>query len=115
MTGTAQTAVTVLAFLCGLASTSAEDWTRTLSDGFDGTDFSPEGGLYYRENFEQSVGTVEFQSAEKLSGAGALKLSVKPNCAADTGDCSERAERWEKTELRVPYDQAIWDGFAMKC
>jgi len=27
---------------------------------------------------------------------------------------SERAEIWERTELRVPYDQGVWYGFAFK-
>ena len=86
----------------------------TLHDGFDGPDFSPAGGLYYRENFEQSAGKVEFQKAVKLHGDGALKLSVKPLCPADDDGCSERAEIWERTELRVPYDQGVWYGFAVK-
>ena len=98
--------------LCGAAY--AEDWSHPLFDGFDGQDFSPAGGLYYRENFEQSAGMVEFQKAVKLQGAGALKLSVKPLCATDSDGCSERAEIWEKTKLRVPYDQGIWYGFAVK-
>ena len=45
---------------------------------------------------------------------GALKLSVKPLCTADDEGCSERAEIWERTELRVPYDQGVWYGFAVK-
>ena len=98
--------------LCGAAF--AESPAAKLYDGFDGPDFSPAGGLYYRDNFEQSAGTVEFQKAIKLNGDGALKLSVKPLCAADDDGCSERAEIWEKTELRVPYDQGVWYGFAVK-
>ncbi len=98
--------------LCGAAF--AESPAAKLYDGFDGPDFSPAGGLYYRDNFEQSAGTVEFQNAIKLNGDGALKLSVKPLCAADDDGCSERAEIWEKTELRVPYDQGVWYGFAVK-
>ena len=86
----------------------------TLHDGFDGPDFAPAGGLYYRDNFEQSAGTVEFQKDVKLHGDGALKLSVKPLCPAERRGCSERAEIWEKTELRVPYDQGVWYGFAVK-
>ena len=102
-------------FLACAAPAAAADWTKVLVDGFDGRDFAEEGGLYYRENFEQSAGTVEFQSEVKRSGAGALKLSVKPVCpAAEADGCSERAEIWEKTELRVPYDQGVWYGFAVK-
>lgn len=89
-------------------------YERRLFDGFEGTDFAPEGGLYYRENFEQSAGTYEFQSAVKRTGNGGLKLSIVPNCPADHDGCSERAEIWEKTELRVPYDKGVWYGFSVK-
>ena len=92
----------------------AQDWTQPLKDGFDAKDFAPTGGLYYKENFEQSAGTVEFQATEKMHGDGALKLSVKPVCPATDEGCSERAEIWEKTRLRVPYDQGVWYGFAVK-
>lgn len=85
-----------------------------LFDSFDGEDFSPEGGLYYKDNDEQSAGRVEFQSDVTHGGAGALKLSVHASCATDKRMCSERAEIWEKTELRVPYDKAVWYGFAVK-
>lgn len=86
-----------------------------LVDGFDGGDFSPAGGLYYKKSFEQSAGTVEFQSGVTHNGAGAVKLSVKPICPPANGeDCSERAEIWENPKLRVPYDQGIWYGFAVK-
>jgi hypothetical protein len=105
-------AATLLGGLCGAAF--AETPTMKLYDGFDGSNFSPGGGLYYRENFEQSAGTIEFQGQVKLQGAGALKLGVKQLCTADDEGCSERAEIWEKTELRVPYDQGVWYGFAVK-
>ncbi len=104
----------VLALLAGLGTASAEDWKKKLADGFEGTDFSESGGLYYRENFEQSAGTVEFQQEVKRTGNGALKLSVKPICGESSDGCSERAEIWEKTALRVPYDQGVWYGFAVK-
>lgn len=108
------------AFLCALALAApatplfADPLHDVLVDGFDGKDFSPEGGLYYRENAEQSAGTVVFQSEVKRSGAGALKLSVRPYCAEDSEGCSERAEIWEKTKLRVPYDAGVWYGFAVR-
>lgn len=98
----------------GVLPAAAQEWKKTLVDGFDGDDFSPEGGLYYRDNFEQSAGSVEFEKTEKFNGAGALKLSVKPICPADSDGCSERAEIWEKTPLRVPYDVPVWFGFAVK-
>ena len=62
---------------------AADTVDEKLVDGFDGSDFAPAGGLYYRENSEQSAGTVEFQSLVKRTGSGALKLGVKPNCPAD--------------------------------
>ncbi len=88
--------------------------SQKLADGFDGSNFGPEGGLYYRENSEQSAGLVEFQSKEVRSGSGALKLSVKSQCAAGDDSCSERAEIWERTKLRVPYNEGVWYGFAVK-
>ena len=97
-----------------VVSAPAQEWKSKLVDGFDGDDFTEEGGLYYRDNFEQSAGVMEFQKAEKRNGAGALKLGVKPICPADDDGCSERAEIWEKTPLRVPYDQPVWFGFAVK-
>lgn len=97
-------------FSGGLAMASVD----VLVDGFDGPGFAPEGGLYYKKNFEQSAGTVEFQKAVTRNGGGALKLSVKPLCRAAEEECSERAEIWERTELRVPYDQGVWYGFAVK-
>ncbi len=102
-----------LAAVTFAAPAFADDWRKPLFDSFDGSDFAPEGGLYYRDNFEQTAGTVTFQKDVSLDGKGALKLSVKPICGND-GDCSERAEIWEKTELRVPYDQGIWYGFSVK-
>lgn len=98
--------------LCGAAQ--AADWTKPLFDGFDGSDFSPDGGLYYRDNFEQSAGTVTFEKDIKLHGAGALELGVKPLCTADDDGCSERAEIWEKTALRAPYTDGVWYGLAVK-
>jgi hypothetical protein len=93
---------------------NADPASVVLRDTLDGPDFSEDGGLYYRENFEQTAGTVEFQKDVKLSGEGALKLSIKPNCGATRRGCSERAEIWEKTELRVPYNEGVWYGFAIK-
>jgi hypothetical protein len=110
----ASLALTMFAVLLGNPA-GAEDAQRTkLLDGFDGKDFTAAGGLYYRENSEQAAGKVEFQSKVKRTGLGALKLSVKPLCAANEEGCSERAEIWEKTPLRVPYDKGVWFGFAVK-
>lgn len=95
-------------------SAQAEPGMQVLRDGFDGPTFSEAGGLYYRENFEQSAGHMEFQREVARDGGGALKLSVKPICPPSPDSCSERAEIWERTELRVPYDQGVWYGFAVK-
>lgn len=100
--------------LTSLAALPAVAQSVKLTDGFEGTDFSPEGGLYYRENAEQKAGSVEFQHDVVYEGKGALKLSVRALCPAGEDGCSERAEIWEKTDLRVPYDQGVWFGFAVK-
>lgn len=97
--------------LCGVAH--AADWSVPLADGFDGSDFAPGGGLYYKRNFEQSAGTVAFQHDVKLQGTGALRLSVRGLCPAGDGGCSERAEVWEKPDLWAPYNQGMWYGFAV--
>lgn len=100
--------------ICTSGQASAEPAAQVLRDGFDGPAFAESGGLYYRENYEQSAGIVEFQKDVVRSGGGALKLAVKPLCGASSDGCSERAEIWEKTTLRVPYDQGVWYGFAVK-
>ncbi|MEQ1951962.1 polysaccharide lyase [Mesorhizobium sp. CN2-181] len=105
---------TFAATLCLAAPAVAEPGSTILHDSLDGPDFAESGGLYYRENYEQSAGKVEFQSEVKRSGDGALKLSIRPLCNADSDGCSERAEIWEKTKLRVPYNEGVWYGFAVK-
>lgn len=107
-------AVVFAASIAMAGSAMAQPWETKLSDGFEGQNFAPDGGLYYRENFEQSAGTVEFQGSVKRTGNAALKLSVVPTCPDSLDGCSERAEIWEKTALRVPYDQGVWYGFAVK-
>ncbi|WP_371744811.1 polysaccharide lyase [Nordella sp. HKS 07] len=106
----------VLAGLALAAAAGAQELTYKdkLVDGFEGQDFAPAGGLYYKKNFEQSAGSVEFQNKVVHSGKGALRLSVKPHCPASKPLCSERAEVWERSKLRVPYDQGAWFGFAVK-
>ncbi|MFB9949294.1 polysaccharide lyase [Rhizobium puerariae] len=112
-----------LAFIAGLAFVLSQGFapaqaegpaSRILRDGFDGADFAEAGGLYYRENDEQAAGTAEFQSGVKRNGAGSLKLTVRSLCPIEDSGCSERAEIWERTPLRVPYDTAVWYGFAVK-
>jgi len=105
----------ILACTCAATPALADSPSQmVLRDGFDGTDFAPSGHLYYRDNFEQRAGTIEFQSEVKHSGTGALKLSVRPFCPPGKTNCSERAEIWERTKYRVPYDQGVWYGFAVK-
>jgi len=109
----AMRATGLAAALCTCTQATASD-IQVLRDGFDGPDFAASGGLYYRENSEQSAGRAEFQKEVTRNGQGALKLSVKPNCATPDTSCSERAEIWEKTALRVPYNEGVWYGFAVK-
>ncbi len=105
----------ILAAISRMALARAEDpGQEVLRDGFEGKDFSPSGRLYYRQNFEQEAGSYEFQSEVTRNSGGALKLSVKPFCPGITEDCSERAEIWELTKHRVPYNQGVWYGFAVK-
>ena len=66
-------------------------WEANLVDGFEGDNFSPMGGLYYRDNVEQRAGSVEFQRDVTFGSAGALKLSVRPLWEGED-DRSERAE-----------------------
>ncbi|AWK89798.1 polysaccharide lyase [Azospirillum thermophilum] len=107
--------VLALALVPASASAQAGDAAaQVLRDGFDAPGFAEAGGLYYRENDEQAAGTVEFQSEVRRSGAGALKLTVRSLCPAGHPTCSERAEIWEKTPLRVPYDTPVWYGFAVR-
>jgi hypothetical protein len=84
-----------------------------LADDFELGDFAPEGGLYYKDNFEQSAGTVTFQSDDVRNGEGALKLTIEPICP-DRSGCSERAEVWERPEVLARYDSPVWYGFSMK-
>lgn len=95
------------------AAVTALSWEANLIDGFEGESFSPMGGLYYRDNVEQRAGSLEFQRDVTFGSAGALKLSVRPLFDGEAHR-SERAEVWERTALRVPYDKAVWYGFSVK-
>lgn len=109
----AQTAATIALTALMTTAAAADPAATVLRDGFEGADFAPEGGLYYRMNAEQSAGTATFQSDVVKTGSGALKLSVVSMCGADAEGCSERAEIWEQTALRVPYDRGVWYGFSV--
>lgn len=100
-----------------LPSTEAiadQSYRTKLFDSFEGGNFSAEGGLYYKDNAEQRAGIVEFDGTAGRDGHGALKLTVRPGCNIGAESCSERAEIWERPNLRVPYDTAVWYGFAVK-
>lgn len=98
-----------------LGSASAQEpWEAPVRDNLDGPKFSAEAGLWYKKNFEQSAGKLEFQNEVVHSPTGALKLSVVPLCDPADEDCSERAEIWDDPKNRVPYDRGAWFGFAVK-
>lgn len=100
-----------------------------LSDGFEEGQFSPLGGLYYKDNAEQRSGSVVFQSDDVHAGKAALRLTVGPTCHAralrraqangaatnaDEDNCSDRAEVWEKPSVLARYDQTVWYRFALR-
>ena len=102
-----------LAVACLISGAAfAQSSSDLLRDDFDGSDFAADGGLYYRDSFEQSAGSVEFQKQVKLHGAGALKLSVKPICPATDEGCSERAEIWPSCRRAQP--MAGWKALVSK-
>ncbi|MDP9138595.1 MAG: polysaccharide lyase [Pseudomonadota bacterium] len=109
-------AAALVASLAGPVALPAatRDFETLLQEDFETGDFTAEGGLYYKKNFEQSAGTVEFQSDVVRSGKGALRLSVRPICPPGQDDCSERAEVWERTKLWAPYDRGMWYRFSVK-
>lgn len=108
-------AVWLLAAIAATFSTPliADPADAPLFDGFEGRDFDPAGGLYYKHNHEQSAGTVVFQSQVVRNGKQALDLSVRPQCKVDNELCSERAEIWEKPEVLALYGRPMWYGLSM--
>jgi hypothetical protein len=97
------------------AEARADDAYRApLFDSFEGENFSAAGGLYYKDNAEQRAGSVEFEKTGGRDGKGVLKLSVRSGCNFSPDSCSERAEIWERPELRVPYFTPVWYGFSVK-
>lgn len=105
-----------LPVLGATAPAGAADSARNLVlfDGFEGSDFAPGGGLYYKDNHEQEAGTYLFQSQVAREGKQAIELSVRSQCKHQNGLCSERAEVWEKPEVLVPYGQPVWYAFSMR-
>lgn len=111
--------MTVLIALAGAVAIAPPDHARAdnekliLKEDFEGTDFSPEGGLYYKMNKEQGAGRYQFQSEVVRSGKQAIDLWVHPQCTQQGGLCSERAEIWERPEVLVPYGEPVWYAFSM--
>ena len=97
-----------------MAATGGDRPGVVLADDFEGQSFSPGGGLYYKHNFEQSAGRVEFQSRDVRFGRQSLALSVKGLCPKAKKGCSERAEVWEKKQYLLAYDEPVWYAFSMK-
>jgi hypothetical protein len=106
-------ATAVIFCLAASHAVADENAALRLADDFDLGDFAPEGGLYYKDNFEQTAGTVTFQSDDVRNGTKALKLTIEPICPTSSG-CSERAEIWERPEVLARYDSTVWYGFSMK-
>jgi hypothetical protein len=107
-------ALTLVLTLIPALAQAGEDRNQPLADDFEGITFDPKGGLFYKNNREQSAGKVEFQSRDVRFGKKSLSLTVVPLCTDADDDCSERAEVWEKKKLQLPYEQPVWYGFSMK-
>jgi len=110
--------VFAVAFAAPLASARAEtahdNASLLLRDGFDQDDFSAEGGLFYKHNFEQRAGKVVFGAASPRRGTGALTLTAMASCPASLALCSERAEVWERPDVLAPYRSTVWYGLALR-
>ncbi|MBB3772632.1 hypothetical protein FHS55_003253 [Angulomicrobium tetraedrale] len=96
------------------ASAGQDGRDLVLFDGFEGTDFAPGGGLYYKDNHEQEAGSYAFESEIVRSGKQAIELSVRSQCKKQNGLCSERAEVWEKPEVLVLYGEPVWYALSMR-
>ena len=106
----------LLTAICACQPAGAIAASDVLIDGFDGTtDFAEGGGLYYKKNFEQSAGSVEFQSevtSERRGRAEAERQAALPERIRIPAANGRRSGR--RPTLRVPYDQGVWYGFAVK-
>ncbi|PTM40897.1 heparin lyase I family protein [Bosea sp. 124] len=96
-----------------LADRPADPSRLVLSDSLRGGGFATEGGLFYKENAEQSAGRVDFQERLARTDRGGLTLTVFPSCRSPAAACSERAEVWERPDVLAPYDRPVWYGFSM--
>ena len=77
-----------------------------IYDGFEGSNFAPGGGLYSRDNFEQTAGTVEFQKDVWLNGEKALKLKPDSETAL-VGLGKTFVEKGDEKNARASFDAAI--------
>ncbi len=100
--------------LLSISSALADPSQLKLRDDFEGEDFAPSSGLFYKDNAEQRAGRYRTQSDVVRSGSKGLALSVVPQCRADQRGCSERAEVWEKPEVLAAYDKTLWYALSMK-
>lgn len=113
--GLAKRLVPLFAFgVLTLGAAAADPSQLRLRDDFEGDDFAPSGGLYYKDNEEQRAGKYRMQAEIVRSGNRGLELSVVPQCRAEQRGCSERAEVWERAEVLAGYDKTVWYAFAMK-
>ncbi|MCJ8142508.1 polysaccharide lyase [Ancylobacter sp. A5.8] len=107
-------AVLLFGLALGATHARADPQALVLHEDFEGSDFSAQGGLFYKNNREQGAGSHVFSTATARTGRQSIDLSVRPQCATPNGLCSERAEVWERPEVLVPYGAPVWYGFSMK-
>lgn len=96
------------------AEVARDNTSLLLRDGFDQGGFAAEGGLFYKQNFEQRAGRVVFGAAAPWRGSGGLTLTATSSCPPKRADCSERAEVWERPEVLAPYHKPVWYRFALR-
>ena len=88
---------------------------EVLRDGFDGPDFAESGGLYYRENSEQSAGSVEFQNDVKRTGRRRAQAQRQAACAAHAVTAAANAPKsGKRPRCACPTIEGVWYGFAVK-
>jgi hypothetical protein len=114
MVGRSLALAVLAAALLTAGGAHADPHIPVLIDDFEGKDFAATSGLYYKNNFEQSAGSVRFVSTDARDGKGALALTIRPLCSVTDGDCSERAEVWEKQDVLAGYGETVWYAFSMK-
>ena len=106
--------VIIAALAPARAETIPDNASLLLHDGFDQAGFATEGGLFYKQNFEQRDGRVVFGAPAPFRGTGTLTLTAMPSCPPQSAKCSERAEVWERPEILAPYRSTVWYGLALR-